>query len=100
MLSNLYAKALLSAGRTDEAARVLKASLLPYPDIAQTHLQLGQAELKTQQWDLARQELLTANSIDPFDPQIHTELLTVARASKDSAAETQETEVLSRLEKN
>ena len=99
-LSNLYAQALLRAGRTDEAERVLKASLLPFPDIAQTHLQLGQAELKSEQWELARQELLAANAIDPFDPQIHSGLLKVAQVKNDTAGAAEETEVLSRLRSN
>ncbi len=90
----------MRAGRNDEAERVLKASLLPYPEIAQTHLQLGQVELKTQHWDLARQELLAANAIDPFDPQIHSGLLQVAHAKQDPADEARETEALTRLEKN
>jgi len=99
-LSNLYAQALLRNGRSDEAERVLKASLLPYPDIAQTHLQLAQAELSSRQWDLARQQLLAANAIDPFDPQIHAGLLKVARSQGDADLQAQETEALSRLGKN
>jgi tetratricopeptide (TPR) repeat protein len=99
-LSNLYARALLRSGRTDEAERVLKASLVPYPDIAQTHVQLGQAELKAQQLDLARDQFLDANAIDPFDVQIHDGLLTVARAQGDAPTEAQESDTLSRLQKN
>ena len=100
VLSNLYAQALLRAGRTDEAERILKASLVPYPDIAQTHLQLGQAELEVEQWDLARQELLAADAIDPFDPQIHSGLCRVARAKQDTAGAAQETAILEHLQSN
>ena len=100
MLSNLYARALLRADHTDEAERVLKASLIPYPDIAQTHLQLGEVELKAERWDQARLELLAANSIDPFDPEIHAGLLKVARAQQDADAQAREAATLARLEKD
>jgi tetratricopeptide (TPR) repeat protein len=100
VLSNLYAKALLQAGRREEAERVLRASLVPYPDIAQTHLQLGQVELGAQRWDLAKQELLAANAVDPFDPEIHVGLLKVAQVQRDAAAETRESHAVTRLEQH
>lgn len=85
-LSNLYAGVLLGAGREAEAERILRASLLPYPDIAQTHLHLAEVEIHAKQWDPARRELLAANAVDPFDPDIHAGLLKVAQATGDATA--------------
>jgi tetratricopeptide (TPR) repeat protein len=86
VLSNRYAEALIEAGQSAQAVPILKASLIPYPHAAQTHLHLGQAFLKEQQWALARQQLLAANAIDPFDPEIHRGLLLADQHLQDAAA--------------
>jgi tetratricopeptide (TPR) repeat protein len=79
-LSNQFALSLLQTGDGSRAVEVLRASLKPYPEIAQTHLHLGQILLQQGKFPEARDELLAANAVDPFDPQIHTAL---ARAEKE-----------------
>jgi tetratricopeptide (TPR) repeat protein len=79
-LSNQYALSLLQEGDGQRAAEVLRASLKPYPEIAQTHLHLGQILLQKGRFAEARDELLSANAVDPFDPQIHSGLM---RAEKE-----------------
>lgn len=97
VLSTRYAQVLMASGRSEEAERVLRASLTPYPDIAQTHLLLAEVEIGRTRWGEAEQELLAANAVDPFDPEIHLGLLHVAKETKDSAVEARETEALSLL---
>jgi tetratricopeptide (TPR) repeat protein len=70
-LSNQYALALLDEGMDKRAAEVLQASLKPYPEIAQTHLHLGMILLAEGRFAEARDELLAANAVDPFDRRIH-----------------------------
>jgi predicted Zn-dependent protease len=98
-LSNAYARTLLAAGRVAEAERVLRASLVPYPDVAQTHLRLAEIEIAASHWDQAAHELTAANGIDPFDPAIHVGLLRIARETKDPKAEARETAALVLLQK-
>jgi hypothetical protein len=86
VLSNRYAEALMDAGQSAQAIPILTASLVPYPHVAQTHLHLGQAFLHEQQWANARKQLLAANAIDPFDPEIHRGLLVADQHLKDEAA--------------
>ncbi len=98
-LSNLYARALLGTGRFADAERVLRASLVPYPDIAQTHLHLAEVHFAAQQWKAAEAELEAANAIDPFDPVIHQGLLRVAKEAQDPAGQSREKEALTILDK-
>ncbi len=79
-LSNQFALSLLQTGDGSRATEVLRASLKPYPEIAQTHLHLGQILLQQGKFAEARDELLAANAVDPFDPQIHAAL---GRAEKE-----------------
>jgi tetratricopeptide (TPR) repeat protein len=97
VLSNRYAEALIDAGQSAQAVPILKASLIPYPHSAQTHLHLGQAFLQEQQWALARQQLLAANAIDPFDPEIHRGLLLADQHLQDAAAVQVDTRALNIL---
>ncbi len=85
-LSNKYAVALLETGQAKKAEGLLKASLKPFPDIAQTHLHLGEAYLSQERWAEARDELLRANSVDPFDPRVHLGLMKADKELGDTAA--------------
>ena len=85
VLSNKYAVALLETHQEKKAETILMASLKPFPDIAQTHLHLAEAYLSQERWAEAREELLRANSVDPFDPQIHVGLMAADKALGDKA---------------
>jgi tetratricopeptide (TPR) repeat protein len=85
-LSNKYAVALLETNQPAKAETLLKASVVPFPDIAQTHLHLGEAYLSEQHWAEAREELLRANAVDPFDPQIHLGLMKADQQLGDKPA--------------
>jgi tetratricopeptide (TPR) repeat protein len=85
-LSNQYALSLLDEGQDVRAAEVLKASLRPYPEIAQTHLHLGLILLNQRQFAEARAELLAANAVDPFDRRIHAGLMRAEKELGDEAS--------------
>ncbi|MHB8420425.1 MAG: peptidase MA family metallohydrolase [Myxococcales bacterium] len=85
-LSNKYALALIEIGQSRKAGDLLRASLEPFPEIAETHLHLGEVLLAEQRWAEARGELLAANAIDPFDPEIHVGLMKADHALGDQAA--------------
>jgi tetratricopeptide (TPR) repeat protein len=85
LLSNRYAIALLKTGQAKKAETLLKASLKPFPDIAQTHLHLAEVYLSQERWAEARAELLRANAVDPFDPAIHVGLMKADQQLDDKA---------------
>ncbi len=97
VLSNSYAEALLESGQTQKAETLLKASLKPFPDIAETHLRLGELYLSQKRWAEARAELLKANAVDPFDPEIHVGLAKADHELGDQAAYQVETHAVSLL---
>ncbi len=74
-LSNKYAMALLQMGQAQKAEALLRASLEPFPEVAETRVHLGAVLLGEKRWADARAELLAANAIDPFDPDIHLGLM-------------------------
>jgi tetratricopeptide (TPR) repeat protein len=84
-LSNQYALSLLDDGKDTRAVEVLQASLKPYPEIAQTHLHLGLILLRQGRFAEARDELLAANAVDPFDRRIHTALLHAEKELRDDS---------------
>ena len=85
-LSNKYAVALLELGHPERAEQLLRASLSPFPGIAATHLHLARALLAQKRWAKAREELLRANAVDPFDPELHVALLRADKELGDEAA--------------
>jgi tetratricopeptide (TPR) repeat protein len=85
-VSNNYALALLETGQAQKAETVLKASIKPFPDIAETHLHLGEVYLSQKRWAEGRDELLRANAVDPFDPEIHVGLMKADHELGDQAA--------------
>ncbi|MHB1843947.1 MAG: peptidase MA family metallohydrolase [Deltaproteobacteria bacterium] len=99
-LSNVYALALLSDGKPAEAERVLRASLVPFPQVAQTHLHLAEVLLVAKRWRDARAELLSANAIDPFDPAIHLGLAQADRSLEDAKGAEAEAQIAALLRKN
>ncbi len=99
-LSNVYALALVAAGKAADAERILRQSLVPFPQIAQTHLHLGEILLAQKRWREARSELLEANEVDPFDPTIHAALAAADRGRGDVAGERAEQKILAVLEAN
>jgi tetratricopeptide (TPR) repeat protein len=100
VLSNKYAVALLDTGQAKKAETVLEASLGPFPDIAQTHLHLADAYLSLERWAEARAELLRANSVDPFDRQIHVGLMAADKAIGDKAGYDVEARAVGLLSEN
>jgi len=85
-LSNKYAMTLMEIGQDDKAEGLLRASVDPFPEVAETHLHLGEVLLAEKRWGDARTELLAANAIDPFDPEIHLGLMKADHALGDEAA--------------
>ena len=100
ILSNKYAVALLATNQPRKAELLLKASLKPFPDIAQTHLHLAEAYLVQERWPEAREELLRANAVDPFDPEIHLGLMKADTELGDKAAYQVEARAASLLSEN
>jgi tetratricopeptide (TPR) repeat protein len=96
-LSNQYALSLLQEGDGQHAADILRASLKPYPEIAQTHLHLGQILLQQGKFAEARNELLAANAVDPFDPQIHIGLMRAEKELGNDAAYQREVKAVALL---
>ncbi len=97
LLSNDYALALLHASRDADAESLLQASLRPFPEVAQTHLHLGEVYLAEQRWARARDELLRANAIDPFDPRVHAGLAQADLQLSDPAGRARELAALAQL---
>jgi hypothetical protein len=96
-LSNQYALSLLDDGKDKRAAEVLQASLIPYPEIAQTHLHLGMILLGEKRFAQAQGELLAANAVDPFDPRIHVGLARADKELGDEAGYQQEVKAIALL---
>ena len=71
LLSNRIAQANLELGKLGPARLALERSLGDYPEFALTHKTLGQIELKEGHHAKARDALLEAVAIHPFDPESH-----------------------------
>jgi tetratricopeptide (TPR) repeat protein len=83
VLSDKYALAAMASGHEDEAESALVEALRIHPQYAALHLHLARVQVKKKEWDEAKKHLLTANAVDPFDPEIHAGLSQVASAASD-----------------
>ncbi|MBX2804001.1 MAG: redoxin domain-containing protein [Myxococcales bacterium] len=83
ILSNRIAQANLQLGKLGPAKMALEMSLRDYPEFALSHKTLGQVYLKQERHTEARDALLEAVAIHPFDPESHQSLLEAYRALGD-----------------
>ena len=85
VLSDKYALAAMMSGEDAEAQSALTEALRRHPQYAALHLHLGRLYAKGKDWPLAKDHLLRANAVDPFDPEIHAGLASAYEASGDAA---------------
>jgi tetratricopeptide (TPR) repeat protein len=84
VLSDKYALAAMMSGQDEEARGALEEALKRHPQYAALNLHLGRLHLKRKEWPAAREALLRANAVDPFDPEIHAGLAQVGEATGDA----------------
>lgn len=89
-LAGRIAQASIMTGRDAEAESALSQALRVHPHHAALHVQMGRLQLKREQWSAARESLLLANRVDPFDPEIHLGLAQAAEALGDAATASRE----------
>ena len=90
VLSSKYATAAMMTGHDAEAAAALSAALSAHPEGSTLHVQAARLFAKRKEWAKAREELLLANRVDPFDPEIHAGLAQAATALGDPPAAARE----------
>ena len=90
VLSDKFAIAAMMAGRDDEAQDALLEAMRRHPRYAALHLHLARIHLKRKAWPQAKEQLLLANAVDPFDPEIHAGLAAVHEAQGDAGAASRE----------
>ncbi|OFX22884.1 MAG: hypothetical protein A2V77_04635 [Anaeromyxobacter sp. RBG_16_69_14] len=90
VLADKFALAAMMSGRDDEAQGALVEALRRHPHYAALHLHLARLHLKRKSWDLAKEQLLLANAVDPFDPEIHAALAVVSEAQGDPGVASRE----------
>jgi len=77
ILADQYALAALQSGQDVVAEKVLAEAIAWNPDYPALHVHLARILARREEWAKVRDQLLLANRIDPFDPEIH---LGLARA--------------------
>jgi tetratricopeptide (TPR) repeat protein len=90
MLTSKFALAAMNSGHDSEAEAALVEAARSHPHYAALHVNLGRLKLKRQDWKGAREALLLANRVDPFDPEIHAGLAAAAEALGDGEAASRE----------
>jgi tetratricopeptide (TPR) repeat protein len=90
VLSEKYALAAMMSGRDDEAQGALAEALRRHPQYAALHLHLARLHVKRKAWAEAKEQLLLANAVDPFDPEIHAGLAAVYDGQGDAGAASRE----------
>jgi tetratricopeptide (TPR) repeat protein len=90
VLSDKFALAAMASGHEDEAEAALSEALRAHPQYAALHLHLARVQVKKKAWDSARDHLLAANAVDPFDPEIHAGLSQVHAAAGDEGGAARE----------
>ena len=83
VLTDKFALSAMASGHEDEAEEALGEALRVHPQYAALHLHLARVLVKRKEWALAKSHLLAANSVDPFDPEIHAGLSQVNAAADD-----------------
>ena len=84
-LSRKYALVLMQLSQNAKAEELLKESLAQYPDDETNHLLYGKILVNNGRAAEAKGHLLLANQRDPFDEEIHSGLVAVAKALKDES---------------
>ena len=77
MLQTRLAQCFMAIDRPKDALEALEPVRETYPSYVVTWLELGRAQIASKQWAAARDNLLEAARINPFDPEVH-ELLAKA----------------------
>jgi tetratricopeptide (TPR) repeat protein len=85
ILSSQYAQAAERSGARAEAEKVLDEALTLNPDYPALNVQLARLLFERGQHAAARDRLLSANRVDPFDPEIHAGLSQALSALGDKA---------------
>ncbi|BDG09620.1 peptidase MA family metallohydrolase [Anaeromyxobacter paludicola] len=86
VLASKYATAAMMTGHDAEAGAALAEALAAHPERAPLHVQMGRLHVRRKEWAKARDELLLANRVDPFDPEIHAGLSQAQAALGDKPA--------------
>jgi tetratricopeptide (TPR) repeat protein len=86
VLSDKYALAAMMSGHEADAESALTEALRRHPQYAALHLHLARVHVRKKSWQAAKAELLAANAVDPFDPEIHAGLSTVHDALSEGGA--------------
>ncbi len=90
ILSGQYAQAAAMSGAKAEAEKVLAEALAWNPDYPALNVQLARLLFERGQHAAARDRLLDANRVDPFDPEIHAGLSKALAALGDQAGAARE----------
>jgi tetratricopeptide (TPR) repeat protein len=83
-LHNRWAGVLIETGDAQKAKGVLDDSVTVFPDDPQTHVLLGRLAMKTEAWAEARAQYERATWENPFIPEVHVALLTIADKTTDA----------------
>ena len=84
-LHNRLAGVWLETGELQKAKDVLQKTVAVFPDDPQTRVLLGRIALRAEQWSEARGHYERATWENPFIPEVHVALLTVADKTADKA---------------
>jgi tetratricopeptide (TPR) repeat protein len=90
VLTDKFALAAMASGREADAEAALVEALRVHPQYAALHLHLARVLVKRKDWASAKAHLLAANSVDPFDPEIHAGLSQVHGAENDEGGAARE----------
>ncbi len=90
VLSDKFAMAAMMSGRDEEARGALVEAVRHHPRYAALHVHLARLDIKGKDWPQAKEQLLLANAVDPFDPEIHAGLAAVHEAQGDAGAASRE----------
>lgn len=84
ILQNALARALLDLGRGDDALQAVTEVVEWHPSFYPSHLHRGEALSLLGRHEEARDSLVAAGGINPFDPAVHTLLSSVYQALGDA----------------
>jgi tetratricopeptide (TPR) repeat protein len=84
-LFNRWAGVLLETGDVDKAKGVLDKAVAVFPDDPQTQVLLGRVAVQGEKWAEARTAYERATWENPFIPEVHVALFTVAEKTNDKA---------------
>lgn len=76
-IQNGLAKSLLALDRADEVPPLMSLVLKYYPDYGRTHLNLGRAFMRLEQWQSAQVAYEKMIGINPFHPEVHEALVRI-----------------------